>query len=258
AYLKEAREVSRRANRQGGGVEVRTIAEDDLPTYYKQNFHFQSDGWLSEKSAQVYDTQVEVLFTGSASAMRRRGLALIMDEVRRLEADGRHRSGIHLADVACGTGRLLSDIVDNVAELQITAVDLSEPYLKEARKAAAQAKSADYLCAAAEDLPLPDGSVDIATTVYLFHELPPSVRREVAAELARTLKPGGLYVHVDSVQYGDTSMDMMLESFPRAFHEPYYDSYCKEQLADLFGEVGLRAEHQMIGFLTKATAFRKI
>ena len=256
-YLKEAREVSRRANRQGGGVEVRDIAEDDLPTYYKQNFHFQSDGWLSEKSARVYDTQVEVLFTGSADVMRRRGLALIMDEVRRLEAEGRARTDIHLADIACGTGRLLSEIAHNGPDLRLTAADLSEPYLKEAQKAAGQARHASFIQAAAEDLPFDNNSLDLLTTVYLFHELPPKVRREVASEFARVLKPGGLYVHVDSVQYGDTGMDMMLESFPRAFHEPYYDSYCKEPLAELFGEVGLKVENQLLGFLTKATSFRK-
>ena len=31
------------------------------PDYYLQNFHYQSDGWLSEDSADRYDTQVEVL-----------------------------------------------------------------------------------------------------------------------------------------------------------------------------------------------------
>ncbi|MEM0927958.1 MAG: class I SAM-dependent methyltransferase [Pseudomonadota bacterium] len=257
-YLKEAREVSRRANRQGGGVEVRDIADDDLPTYYKQNFHFQSDGWLSETSAKVYDTQVEVLFTGSADAMRRRGLALIMDEVRRLEEGGLARPQIHLADVACGTGRLLSEVIDNAPDLKLTAIDLSEPYLAEARKAAGEAGNIEFIRAAAEDLPAADESFDLLTTVYLFHELPPKVRREVAAEIARTLKPGGLYVHVDSVQYGDTGMDRMLEGFPQAFHEPYYDSYCKEPLADLFGEVGLVAENQTLGFLTKASSFRKV
>ena len=45
---------------------------DGLPEYYRQNFHFQSDGWLSEHSAAIYDTQVEVLFTGAADVMRRR------------------------------------------------------------------------------------------------------------------------------------------------------------------------------------------
>ena len=38
---------------------------DGLPDYYRQNFHFQSDGWLSDHSAAIYDTQVEVLFTGA-------------------------------------------------------------------------------------------------------------------------------------------------------------------------------------------------
>ena len=35
-----------------------------LPDYYLQNFHYQSDGYLIVESAQLYDYQVEVLFTG--------------------------------------------------------------------------------------------------------------------------------------------------------------------------------------------------
>lgn len=38
------------------------------------------------------------------------------------------------------------------------------------------------------------------TCVYLFHELPGDVRRAVAAEMARVLRPGGLVVLVDSIQ----------------------------------------------------------
>ncbi|MCQ8185743.1 class I SAM-dependent methyltransferase [Parvularcula maris] len=256
-YLDEAGKVTRRANTPGGGVEVRESAPDGLPGYYKQNFHFQSDGWLSERSAQVYDTQVEVLFTGSAGAMRRRALAFIAEEVARLKAAGRTEEDISLADVACGTGPLLADIADNFPAMPITAVDLSEPYLEAAKRAVAGRGRVSYLAAPAEKLPFADGSLDMLTTVYLFHELPPKVRREVAAEIARVLKPGGLYVHLDSVQYGDTSMDLLLESFPKAFHEPYYDSYAKERLEKLFGEAGLELEGTKIGFLSKASAFRK-
>ena len=39
------------------------------PRYYMQNFHFQSGGWLTEDSAKRYDTQVEVLFKGTANAI---------------------------------------------------------------------------------------------------------------------------------------------------------------------------------------------
>ena len=52
---------------------------DGLPDYYRQNFHFQSDGWLSDHSAAIYDTQVEVLFTGAADVMRRRAMKPIAE-----------------------------------------------------------------------------------------------------------------------------------------------------------------------------------
>src|SRR5580658_7183348 len=41
------------------------------PRYYLQNFHYQTDGYLSRHSAELYDHQVEVLFGGGADAMRR-------------------------------------------------------------------------------------------------------------------------------------------------------------------------------------------
>ena len=44
------------------------------PPYYLQKFHFQTDGYLSDGSAERYDHQVEVLFGGGAAAMRRHAL----------------------------------------------------------------------------------------------------------------------------------------------------------------------------------------
>ena len=45
-----------------------------FPDYYLRNFHYQTGGYLSERSAKLYDQQVEVLFIGSADAMRRQAL----------------------------------------------------------------------------------------------------------------------------------------------------------------------------------------
>ena len=44
----------------------------DYPSYYLQAFHYQSNGYLSDNSAALYDLQVELLFNGTADAMRRR------------------------------------------------------------------------------------------------------------------------------------------------------------------------------------------
>ena len=72
------------------------------PDYYLRNFHFQSGGWLTQDSARRYDTQVEVLFNGSANATRRQAL-LPLHEV----FAGRDQRRLRLLDVGCGTGRFL-------------------------------------------------------------------------------------------------------------------------------------------------------
>ncbi len=57
------------------------------------------------------------------------------------------------------------------------------------------------------------------------------VRRVIAAEFARVLKPGGRLVFMDSLQLGDrTGFDGLLEAFPLNFHEPYFASYLRDDL----------------------------
>lgn len=251
-YRREVGRISRRVFDKGGAMEVRTRKEIGYPPYYLQNFHFQSDGWLSAESARIYDTQVETLFTGAADTMRRRALPMLLDEIDRIDGQGRRPL---VADIACGTGRLLADLLDNRRGIDAIALDLSGAYLDQAQRHVGRER-ARFIKANAESLPFEDNSVDILYSVYLFHELPPKVRPVVAEEFARVLKPGGLYVHVDSAQYGDTGMDILLEGFPRAVHEPYYDHYCREDLPRLFGNEGFVEEDEEIAFLSKVSSFR--
>lgn len=256
--LHDARKIAKRRFTPGGGVEVRDIAPDSYPTYYRQNFHFQTDGWMTDQSADIYDTQVEALFTGAASTMRRRALPMILKGIK--DARGRGATNPVVVDLACGTGELLVDLLDNDSEADFTAIDLSPAYLGKAKKKVSAAMGAKapvkFLQGNAEAIPLADNSVDVLYTVYLFHELPPKVRRTVAAEMARVLKPGGTYVHVDSVQYGDTDLDVLLEGFPRAVHEPYYDSYCNEDFDAIFEAEGFKPLGKELAFLTKAVGYQ--
>lgn len=51
--------VERSANKRG--MEIRDnfrTSKSMYPRYYLQNFHYQTDGWLSDRSAQIYDYQV--------------------------------------------------------------------------------------------------------------------------------------------------------------------------------------------------------
>jgi hypothetical protein len=60
------------------------VAKDGYPSYYLQNFHHQTDGYLSDASANLYDLQVEILFGGSADVMRRRILAPLSKDLKLL------------------------------------------------------------------------------------------------------------------------------------------------------------------------------
>ena len=246
----EARAVAARRRRKGG-VEVREDeATQGYPAYYRQNFHFQSGGWFTDESARRYEAQVELLFTGAAGPMRRRALSLLARAWK-----GRDHRGLRIVDVACGSGAFLQDLRAAFPRAAVSGLDLSIPYLKEARRRS----GVSVIQAMAERLPFADASLDAVTCIYLFHELPPRVRLVVASELARVLKPGGVLAFADSVQASDEpELARLLEAFPAFFHEPFYDSYQDENLAALFEAAGLRLTGEDKAFLTKAMLFERL
>ena len=224
------------------------------PRYYLQNFHYQSGGWLSEESAAVYDHQVEVLFGGGSDAMRRQGLV----PLQRFLAERRSRD-CHLVDLGTGTARWLSFVKQNYPLMQVTGLDLSGPYLEKAAETLKPWRKVDLREAAAEKTGLPGSSVDAVSAVYLFHELPKKVRRQVAEEAARILKPDGLFLLVDSLQLGDRpGYDALLRRFPGHFHEPYYLDYIQSDLQELFEESGFRVESLDHAFLSRVLACRRM
>jgi ubiquinone/menaquinone biosynthesis C-methylase UbiE len=224
-----------------------------LPRYYLQNFHYQTDGYLSDHSAELYDHQVEVLFGGAADAMRRQALVPLHHHFRT-----RRTTEARLLDVASGTGRFLTFVKDNYPRLDVTALDLSPNYLAQARRLLAPWSRTHVVQAAAESIPAPDSSFDAVTCIYLFHELPRKVRAAAAAEMARVLKPDGILVFVETVQKGDRpDYDGLLELFPIGFHEPYYADYVRQDLDELFSGAGLEIVETTLAFMSKVVVLRK-
>jgi ubiquinone/menaquinone biosynthesis C-methylase UbiE len=252
-FLKDARRVAER--RAKGRVRELPAPEGvrRYPAYYRQNFHFQTDGYLSEESAALYDFQVETLFLGAADAMRRACLPPLACALK-----GRDQRKLTLVDLGCGTGCFLSFVKDNYPRLRVRGLDLSPYYLGEARKTLATWPAVEFIQGKAEATPFASGAADIVTALYLFHELPPKIRAETAREIARLLKPKGTFILLDSLQLGDRGeFDGLLENFPRSFHEPYYASYARQDLEDLFGGAGLTLREQSQAFLSKVSVFEK-
>jgi ubiquinone/menaquinone biosynthesis C-methylase UbiE len=242
--------------RRASGMHSEVLSEEAVgkrPRYYLQNFHFQSGGWMTDESARRYDTQVEVFFSGTANAMRRQALPALRESFA-----GHDQRELRLLDVACGTGRFLDSVKQVWPRLPVIGLDLSEAYICEARQHLGRWSRAQLVVGNAESIPVPDGSQDAVTSIFLFHELPPKVRRVVIGEFARVLKAGGRLILIDSLQTGDEpAYDGMLELFPQNFHEPFFTSYIKENFAELAQDCGLTLTRTSNAFVSKVMVFDK-
>jgi ubiquinone/menaquinone biosynthesis C-methylase UbiE len=252
-FFEDLPEVHRRRERGEHRQVLSEHTRGKRPGYYLQNFHFQSGGWMTADSAQRYDTQVEVLFNGSANAIRRQAL-LPLHEI----FAGRDQRRLRLLDVGCGTGRFLDFCKQAWPRLPAVGVDMSEAYIAEAKRHLKHWCWISLAVANGEAIPLTDASQDAVTSIFMLHELPPKVRRTVFGEFARVLKPGGRLVLIDSLQPGDQpDYDGMLELFPKNYHEPYYGSYLRENFGAIAEACGLAHVRDVNAFVSKVMVFDK-
>jgi ubiquinone/menaquinone biosynthesis C-methylase UbiE len=230
--------------------DVPEVGDADYPSYYLRNFHWQSDGWLSERSARLYDPTVEFLFGGVADVMRRMAVAPL---VERLRTVARPR----VLDVACGTGRFLTQLSAALPAARLYGIDLSPYYVRHARKVLKDA-DAVLACENAERMPWADETFDAVASIFLFHELPPAVRRTVAAEMARVVAPGGWVVLCDSAQLSDSAeIESALTAFPESYHEPFYRGYLHDDLEEMLERCGLVVEAVEPHLVSKVVVARR-
>lgn len=224
---------------------------DRYPSYYRRTFHWQTDGWLSDTSARLYDASVEFLFGGTADVMRRMAIPAVVEQCR-----GRTRPAV--LDVGCGTGRFLLQLGKALPGAKLYGLDLSPYYLKHAGRVLEELTDVSLIGDNAERVPLADSLFDAVTSVFLFHELPRNVRRNVMREAFRVLRPGGRFVVCDSAQLSDSGeLRDILHRFPASYHEPYYKGYLRDDLAGIMRECGFAVESSTVHFVSKVVVGRK-
>ena len=248
---------NRRSQRQ-----VRDLPSDiepaSYPDYYLQNFHHQTDGYLSDHSAALYDLQVEILFNGTADPMRRRVIAPLLRGLKAF-AD-RPASQLRVLDVATGTGRTLRQIRGALPKAQLVGLDLSSAYLRQANKWLGQlpGELPQLVQGNGEAMPFADGTFQGVSCVFLLHELPGDARQNVLNECFRLLEPGGVITLADSVQLADSpQFSTVMENFRRVFHEPYYRDYISDDIEARLKQARFEGVGGESHFMTRVWTARK-
>ncbi|GKY98894.1 hypothetical protein MPSEU_000845300 [Mayamaea pseudoterrestris] len=263
-----------------GTVPVQRKGASLYPKYYLNDFHYQTDGWLSAESAKRYEVSTETIMFGTQDTMQRQTLLPLMSKYRgnsfTQSASAEANGPSSILEVACGTGRFSTFVRDNFPASSVTLTDLSPFYLEKSmendrywrdfrgREAMLESTGdpsmpapAQVIQTNAETLPFLDNTFDAVLCVYLFHEIPGPARKNVAREMARVVKPGGIVVLSDSIQTGDRKMyGNSLDAFSK-LNEPHYIGYQRADLPALFTSCGLECHEKYVNLRTKTLSFVK-
>jgi ubiquinone/menaquinone biosynthesis C-methylase UbiE len=241
----------RNANTTDHFPEATSVEElDSLPEYYRRNFHFQTDGYMSNHSARLYDHQVDLLFSGTSDAMRRMLVQPVHQFAKKRNAlSGK---GLRILEIGCGSGSATRILAALLPEAHVTAIDLSSFYVEHGKSRLRKHRNVHFLQANAESLPFKNEQFDIVLSVFMFHELPLAVRERVLKEAHRVTAPEGRFVAIDSVQKGDSEVfNELLDDFPKNYHEPFFKNYVQHPMSVLIEKAGFKNRGFDIGFASK-------
>lgn len=221
-----------------------------VPDYYARNFHFQTDGYLSPKSAELYDHQTEILFMGTLGLMRR---LLMADLLRLVHA---HPVPPEVLELGSGAGETSEILLRSAPVGTLTCVDLSEPYLNHARKRLQDFPQTQFTRGDGAEVNL-GKKFDFVFSAFCLHEMPEDIRRKFIANAMNHLRPGGHLLLIDSIQMDDRpEFNWALEQFPKDFHEPFYKNYIQTPLTDLIPE-NTEVLRERTRFLSKSLLLRR-
>jgi SAM-dependent methyltransferase len=125
-------------------------------------------------------------FAGSSDFFHVRKRDLIRAYFRKHRTDSKT---LRYLDVGCGKGDLASLLVKDFAH--VAGCDPSGEMLKGAQNLEVRVQ---------EDpgkIPFDDGQFDFATAVCVYHHVPPPERAALTAEVARVLRPGGVFAIIE-------------------------------------------------------------
>jgi 2-polyprenyl-3-methyl-5-hydroxy-6-metoxy-1,4-benzoquinol methylase len=176
-------------------------------------------------------------------------LATLLREVGKLSL-----AGMKILDVGCGQGRMLRACLDmGASPQQLAGVDLRAKAIDEARRLSPQI---DFQISNGSELQFADGEFDLVMQFVVFSSIfQDALRRQLASEMTRVVKPGGYIFWWDlnaTVQKEHTEPLRPHELFPGMTHQTLLaasrpnPSYClrlPRRLKTLVDKMGFPATH---------------
>lgn len=178
-----------RADRSGPGA-VQWDANFQFPAYFTaREYHIQPGSYHNDPLAgYIYHYGTKVFFTGRNDHDEMH--QAMVDSIP-LPADGVVR---RVLDIACSVGQATTGLKRRFPHAEVWGIDAGAPMVRYAHKRAVDLGLEVYFKQAlAEATGFPDDAFDLAHSFLLFHEVPLVVGEQIAREVCRVLRPGGVF-----------------------------------------------------------------
>lgn len=101
--------------------------------------------------------------------------------------------GQRIIELGCGNAHLARTLLARFGDSRVTGLEVDER--QHAKNLASPQAGLDFVAAAAQAIPFPDASFDLALMLKSLHHVPRPLMAQALGEVARVLRPGGhLYV----------------------------------------------------------------
>ena len=210
------------------------------PDYANVHFHLQPGGYHKDPLAGYhYHYSTKVFFRGlNDNDAIHKGAAGPTPS----PADG---SVARILDLGCSLGQSTTALKEKFPTAEVWGIDHSAPMVRYAHKRAVDLNiDVNFAQRLAEDNGFEDKHFDLVYSMILFHEIPTRIAKQVLAEVARSLRPGGLFVVHDFVSSeNSTPLQLYHREYDCRYNgEPYAKQFCQTDFLALVEAAGLKVQ----------------
>ena len=145
----------------------------------------------------------------------------------------------HILDVGAGYGAVAESLLRHFPAARATLLDLSDAMIEEGRRRLSSLDGRfNYVQGDFADGSLPHdvaGPYEVIVSSLAIHHLPPDGKRDLYADIASRLTPGGCFFNIDSVGAADAETEAIYTRTSAARIDPFCISLAKALLRVVIG-----------------------
>ncbi|MDX2144995.1 MAG: class I SAM-dependent methyltransferase [Rhodospirillaceae bacterium] len=183
-----------RADKMGPGS-LELNPRMDLPEYTTHEIHSMPGGYVGDPFAgHMYNAGTD--WGAYVDTNAQDGSHMAMAAAAQIPADGKVR---RILDIGTSIGQLATSMKRRFPDAEVWGIDVGGPMVRYAHmKAADMGVAVNFAQRLAEDTKFPTGHFDIVVSNLVFHEVSEQGAKDIIKEIARVLRPGGVFSPTDT------------------------------------------------------------